>query len=89
MIRVGIIGATGYTGARLVEYLNVHPEVEIVFATSERFAGERLSNVYGRFAGPSDLLSATANTAARTLTAPEIVFPLTVIPESVALLVAE
>ena len=55
MIRVGIIGATGYTGARLIEYLNHHPEAKIAFATSESFTGKNLSEVYGRFSGTQDV----------------------------------
>ena len=72
MIRVGIIGATGYTGARLVEYLRVHPEVEIVFATSESFAGKNLSDVYGRFAGAADLKLVALETVDRN--AADVVF---------------
>lgn len=45
-IKVGIFGATGYTGFELVELLQKHPAVEIVFATSESFAGQTLNDVY-------------------------------------------
>jgi N-acetyl-gamma-glutamylphosphate reductase len=34
MIKVGIIGATGYTGVELVRILSRHPEVELVGLTS-------------------------------------------------------
>ena len=46
MIRAGIIGATGYTGAELVRILYRHPRVEISFLSSRSFAGEDISNVY-------------------------------------------
>jgi len=46
MIRVGIFGATGYTGYELVRILQRHPEAEIVFATSEQYAGQKLSEVF-------------------------------------------
>jgi N-acetyl-gamma-glutamyl-phosphate reductase len=46
MVRVGIFGATGYTGYELVKLLYGHPEVEIVFATSRSSAGRRLSDLY-------------------------------------------
>jgi N-acetyl-gamma-glutamyl-phosphate reductase len=46
MIRVGIFGATGYTGYELVKILQRHPEAELVFATSEQYAGQLLSDVF-------------------------------------------
>jgi N-acetyl-gamma-glutamyl-phosphate reductase len=46
MIRVGIFGATGYTGYELVKLLANHVEAEIVFATSRSSAGRRLSDLY-------------------------------------------
>lgn len=46
MINAGIFGATGYTGYELVKILQRHPQVEIVFATSQSFAGKMLSDVY-------------------------------------------
>jgi N-acetyl-gamma-glutamyl-phosphate reductase len=42
-IRIGIVGATGYTGAELVRLLSSHPNVEIAVVTSGRHAGEPLS----------------------------------------------
>jgi N-acetyl-gamma-glutamyl-phosphate reductase len=41
-IRVGIVGATGYTGAELVRLFQSHQGVEIVAVTSARAAGEPL-----------------------------------------------
>ena len=35
MIKVGILGAAGYTGGELIRLLLNHPEAEIVFANSE------------------------------------------------------
>ncbi len=46
MIGVGIYGATGYTGYELIKILWGHPEMELVSATSERMAGERLADVF-------------------------------------------
>ncbi len=46
MIRAGIFGATGYTGYELVKILQRHPQVETVFATSQSFAGQHLSEIY-------------------------------------------
>ena len=45
MKKVGIYGATGYTGAELVKLLTRHPQAELTFATSETHAGEILSTV--------------------------------------------
>lgn len=52
MLRVGIFGATGYTGFELVRTIRRHPNAAIRFATSERSAGDRLSDV---FACPWDI----------------------------------
>ena len=46
MIRVGIYGATGYTGYELLKIFARHPEAEIVFAASQTYAGQRYSDVY-------------------------------------------
>ena len=46
MVRVGIVGATGYTGYELIRILQRHPQVEIAWLTSETYAGQRLSQVY-------------------------------------------
>jgi len=46
LIRAGIIGATGYTGAELIRLLHGHPEVEIAILTSRSYVGEDISNIY-------------------------------------------
>lgn len=46
MIKVGIYGATGYTGYELIGLLRQHPEVTIRFATSRSYAGKRLSDAF-------------------------------------------
>lgn len=40
MIKVGIIGASGYAGGELLRLLLFHPEVEVTYATSESMAGQ-------------------------------------------------
>lgn len=40
LIKVGVYGASGYAGQDLVEILTKHPHVEIIFATSNTYAGE-------------------------------------------------
>ncbi len=46
MIKVGIYGATGYTGYELVKLLRRHPAADIVFATSQSHAGKTLRQVF-------------------------------------------
>jgi N-acetyl-gamma-glutamyl-phosphate reductase len=46
MVRVGIIGASGYTGAELLRIAAQHPEYEVVVATGDTQAGTRASSVY-------------------------------------------
>ncbi len=41
-IRVGVYGASGYAGQDLVEILLAHPNVDLVFVTSNTYAGETL-----------------------------------------------
>ena len=55
MIRVGILGASGYTGSRLAYYLSRHPETEIVFATSRQNKGKAISDIYGSLRGLCDV----------------------------------
>ena len=46
MIKVGIIGATGYAGNELVRILVNHPEVEIKWLGSKSYDGENYSDIY-------------------------------------------
>jgi N-acetyl-gamma-glutamyl-phosphate reductase len=46
VIKVGVYGATGYTGLELIHILHRHPHVSIAFATSESWSGSRLSDVF-------------------------------------------
>jgi N-acetyl-gamma-glutamyl-phosphate reductase len=55
MIRVGILGAAGYTGGELIRLLLNHPEAEIVFANSESNAGNLVSDVHEGLIGETDL----------------------------------
>jgi N-acetyl-gamma-glutamyl-phosphate reductase len=51
MLRVGIVGATGYTGFELTRLLIGHPEVEISVLTSRQYAGEPISEVFPSLRG--------------------------------------
>jgi N-acetyl-gamma-glutamyl-phosphate reductase len=44
--RVGIIGATGYTGVELLRLLLLHPEVEVTALTSQKYAGVPINQVF-------------------------------------------
>ena len=46
MIKVGIIGGTGYTGAELLRLLAVHPDVELTVITSRGEAGKRVADLF-------------------------------------------
>jgi N-acetyl-gamma-glutamyl-phosphate reductase len=46
MVKAGIVGASGYTGHELVRLLKSHPAAELVFATSETFAGSTLKDLF-------------------------------------------
>ncbi|MGC8877643.1 MAG: N-acetyl-gamma-glutamyl-phosphate reductase [Anaerolineae bacterium] len=46
MIRVGIYGASGYTGLELLRILHRHPHVQLVFATAQSHAGSLLRDVF-------------------------------------------
>lgn len=51
MVRVGIIGASGYTGAELLRLCAQHPEFEVVYATGDTQAGTRAASLYPSLAG--------------------------------------
>ena len=55
MIRIGILGAAGYTGGELIRLLLNHPEAEIVFANSESNAGNPVADVHEGLLGDTDL----------------------------------
>ena len=54
-VRVGILGAAGYTGGELIRLLLNHPEAEIVFANSESNAGNLVSDVHEGLIGDTFL----------------------------------
>ena len=54
-MRIGILGAAGYTGGELIRLLVNHPEAEIVFANSESNAGNLVADVHEGLYGDTDL----------------------------------
>lgn len=64
MIKVGIVGGTGYTGVELLRLLAQHPSVEVVTITSRGEAGLPVSTMFPNLRGWIDLAfedPATAN----------------------------
>jgi len=53
--KIGIIGATGYTGSELMRILVNHPEVDVKIITSESRKGEKFSDVHPFFQGIVDM----------------------------------
>ena len=51
MWKVGIIGATGYTGVTLISLLLTHPDVKITLITSNTYKGRKLSDIFPVFKG--------------------------------------
>lgn len=55
MIRVAIVGGTGYTGVELLRLLALHPEVEVTAVTSRSEAGRRVDDMFPSLRGLSEL----------------------------------
>ncbi len=69
-MRVGIAGASGYSGAELLRYLAGHPSLRPVVATSREFAGRPVRDVYPNL--PYDLAYTELDVA--SLTELDVVF---------------
>ena len=54
MIKVGIIGATGYAGNELVRILMNHPEVEVAAFGSKSYEGEKYSDIFRNMTALAD-----------------------------------
>jgi N-acetyl-gamma-glutamyl-phosphate reductase len=48
--KIGILGASGYTGAELVRLLLRHPRADILLLTADRRAGKAMADVFPQFA---------------------------------------
>lgn len=55
MIRVGIVGATGYTGVELLRMLSTHPNAKVSVVTSRAEAGRQVSDLFPSLRGVCDL----------------------------------
>ena len=50
-IRLGLVGARGYTGAELIRLVAAHPRFELAFVTSRELDGQRVADHNHGFAG--------------------------------------
>jgi N-acetyl-gamma-glutamyl-phosphate reductase len=55
MKKIGIVGATGYTGVELLRLLSMHPGVEVSFVTSRGNAGSRVDAMFPNLRGHCDI----------------------------------
>ncbi|HOP80201.1 MAG TPA: N-acetyl-gamma-glutamyl-phosphate reductase [Armatimonadota bacterium] len=51
MIKVGIIGASGYAGGELIRYLTGHPEAKIAYLASDTYKGKHISSAFPSLTG--------------------------------------
>jgi len=72
MIKIGIVGGTGYTGVELLRLLAGHPEADVRAITSRKDAGTRVDAMFPSLRGRYDL--AFSGPAAAGLTACDVVF---------------
>jgi N-acetyl-gamma-glutamyl-phosphate reductase len=59
MIKVGIIGATGYVGAELLRILLSHKDVTVSAISSVSFEGKEIASIYKTFIDKTDLICET------------------------------
>jgi len=81
MIKIGIVGGTGYTGIELLRILARHPESELVAITSRKEAGTRVADLFRSLRGIVDL--AYSDPSKTDLTKCDLVFFAT--PNTVAM----
>ncbi|HEY9033097.1 MAG TPA: N-acetyl-gamma-glutamyl-phosphate reductase [Pseudomonadales bacterium] len=81
MIKVGIVGGTGYTGVELLRLLANHPQVQLAVITSRGDAGTRVDDMFPSLRGVVDL--AFSEPDSNVLAACDVVFFAT--PHAVAM----
>lgn len=73
MVKVGIVGGTGYTGVELLRLLAQHAQAEVVVITSRSEAGVRVADMYPNLRGHYDRLAFSVPDVV-TLAACDVVF---------------
>lgn len=81
MVKVGIVGGTGYTGVELLRLLASHEGAEVVAITSRAESGRRVDDLFPNLRGHYDLVFSEPDV--KTLAACDIVFFAT--PHNVAM----
>ncbi len=56
MLRIAIVGGSGYTGIELLRILKLHPQANVVAVTSRKYAGHPVEEVFPSLHGYNDLL---------------------------------
>jgi N-acetyl-gamma-glutamyl-phosphate reductase len=56
MIKIGVIGGTGYTGVELLRLLAAHPEADLRVITSRGEAGKKVAELFSNLRGHVDLV---------------------------------
>lgn len=64
MIKVGVVGGTGYTGAELLRLLTQHPQVDLQLITSRTEAGVPVAKIFPSLRHHLDLVFSPPDTAA-------------------------
>jgi len=72
VLKVGVVGGTGYTGVELLRLLAGHPQVELTCVTSRSEAGQRVSVLYPTLRGVVDI--AFSEPELKQLVACDVVF---------------
>jgi N-acetyl-gamma-glutamyl-phosphate reductase len=81
MIKIGIIGGTGYTGVELLRLLSAHPEAKLQVITSRGEAGKKVAELFSSLRGHVDLTFTEPD--AKSLAGCDVVFSAT--PNGVAM----
>jgi N-acetyl-gamma-glutamyl-phosphate reductase len=81
MVKIGIVGGTGYTGVELLRLLALHEEADVVLITSRAECGRRVDDLFANLRGHYEL--AFSNPDVKALAACDIVFFAT--PHNVAM----
>ena len=72
MIKVGVVGGTGYTGVELLRLLAGHPDAELAVITSRSEAGQAVADLFPNLRGSVDLVFSEPD--AERLSACDLVF---------------
>ncbi len=72
MLKVGVVGGTGYTGVELLRLLSVHPQVQVEVITSRSEVGIKVADLFPNLRGYIDLPFTAPDLA--NLTACDLVF---------------